>query len=206
MFTLSDADLQRRILGCGDGPASFNAEASAASAQIVSCDPLYAFDRTQIQARIDATYANVIEETRRNQSEFLWDDIPSVEALAEIRMQAMRTFLEDYEDGRATGRYVAAALPALPFTNGSFDLALCSHYLFLYTAHLTEDFHVAAVQAMCRVANEARIFPLLALGSEPSRHVEPVRRRLAAGMFHVTIERVPYEFQKGGNQMMRVRR
>jgi hypothetical protein len=26
MFTLSDADLNSRILGCGDGPASFNAE------------------------------------------------------------------------------------------------------------------------------------------------------------------------------------
>ena len=30
MFALSEADLQRRILGCGDGPASFNAEMTAA--------------------------------------------------------------------------------------------------------------------------------------------------------------------------------
>ena len=29
MFDLSAADLGRRILGCGDGPASFNAELTA---------------------------------------------------------------------------------------------------------------------------------------------------------------------------------
>lgn len=26
MFALAEADLQHRILGCGDGPASFNGE------------------------------------------------------------------------------------------------------------------------------------------------------------------------------------
>ncbi|WP_216593342.1 hypothetical protein [Cyanobium gracile] len=28
MFSLADSDLAGRILGCGDGPAGFNAEAS----------------------------------------------------------------------------------------------------------------------------------------------------------------------------------
>ena len=49
------------------------------------------------------------------------------------------------------------------------------------------------------------IFPLLALGGQPSPHVEPVAAMLRARGHHVSIEAVPYEFQRGGNQMLRVR-
>jgi hypothetical protein len=45
-------------------------------------------------------------------------------------MAAMQTFLADYEQGKAEGRYVAGEVPYLPFKYGSFDLALCSHFLF----------------------------------------------------------------------------
>lgn len=41
MFDLSAADLRRRILGCGDGPASFNAELNSLGGDVVSIDPLY---------------------------------------------------------------------------------------------------------------------------------------------------------------------
>jgi hypothetical protein len=41
MFALSDADLEGRVLGCGDGPASFNAVATQRGANVVSCDPIY---------------------------------------------------------------------------------------------------------------------------------------------------------------------
>ena len=43
--------------------------------------------------------------------------------------------------GRADGRYVEAELPTLPFADRSFDLALCSHLLFLYSVQLGEEFH-----------------------------------------------------------------
>jgi hypothetical protein len=43
MFSLGDRDLGLKILGCADGPASFNAEATQIGLQVVSCDPLYAF-------------------------------------------------------------------------------------------------------------------------------------------------------------------
>ena len=98
-----------------------------------------------------------------------------------------------------------AALPALPFADRSFDLALCSHLLFLYSAQLDEAFHAAAALELCRVAAEVRIFPLLALGGRPSPHVEPVAATLRARGYHVSTEAVPYEFQRGGNQMLRVR-
>jgi len=79
-------------------------------------------------------------------------------------MAAMQAFLDDYELGKRQGRYVNAELPTLPFENGTFHLALCSHFLFLYSTQLGEAFHRAAIHEMCRVAVEVRIFPLLALG------------------------------------------
>lgn len=58
---------------------------------------------------------------------------------------------------------------------------------------------------MCRVATEARIFPLLSLGATRSPYVEPIIELLRDMGFDVAIETVPYEFQRGGNQMMRIR-
>jgi hypothetical protein len=96
-------------------------------------------------------------------------------------------------------------LPLLPFANGHFDLAVCSHLLFLYSEQLSEDFHLSSIHELCRVAAEVRIFPLLELGAHQSRHLERVTSKLRESGYTVSIVRVAYEFQKGGNQMMVVR-
>jgi hypothetical protein len=205
MFSLSDSELQGNILGCADGPAGFNAEATRHGARVISADPLYRFDTSVIRERIDATYEQIIDQTRKNADEFAWDTIRSVDELGAVRMEAMRTFLEDFESGKRQGRYVDAELPTLPFTDVSFDLAVCSHFLFLYTDQLTAQFHELAIVELCRVAREVRVFPLLALGARLSSHVAPVSDGLRNRGLDVTIETVRYEFQRGGNQMMRVR-
>jgi hypothetical protein len=206
MFALTDDDLRSRILGCADGPASFNAEATRRGASVVSCDQLYGFDMGQIQERITATAHQVLDQTQRNADEFVWDTIRSVEELGRVRMAAMQLFMEDYEQGRAERRYIHAELPVLPFPDGFADLALCSHFLFLYASHLDETFHLAAIREMCRVATEVRIFPLVALGGRPSPHVEPALAALRESGHSASIETVPYEFQKSANQMLRIRR
>lgn len=205
MFALSEIDLRSRMLGCADGPAGFNAEASRRGVAVVSCDPLYGADARQIRQRIEATFDEVLDQTRRNADEFVWDSIASLDALALLRRSAMDAFLADYADGKAEGRYVEAGLPALPFSDQSFDLAVCSHFLFLYSDQLGEAFHLEAVHDLCRVAREVRIFPLLALGSRPSPYVETIATAAQKASCEVSIEVVPYEFQRGGNQMMRIR-
>jgi hypothetical protein len=207
MFALTDDDLSRRILGCADGPASFNAEATRRGSRVVSCDPIYRFDASALESRIAATYHEVLEQTRHNADEFVWEGpIGSVEELGKVRLEAMQAFLGDFDHGKSAGRYVEATLPSLPFPDRSFELALCSHFLFLYSSHLDEEFHREALGELCRVADEVRIFPLLALGGAPSPFVEPCAADLRVAGYDVAIERVPYEFQKGGHQMMRVRR
>lgn len=205
MFAMTEADLGGRILGCGDGPASFNAGLTSRGGRIVSVDPLYRFSQDQIQERIRQTSAEVLEQTRKNTHEFIWTTIKSVEDLGRLRMAAMDEFLSDYPAGVMEKRYVDGELPHLPFPDKTFDLALCSHLLFLYSEQLSEDFHVESIKELCRVAREARIFPLLELGSRKSRHVEPVRARLTADGYSVSVEPVAYEFQRGGNQMMCVK-
>ena len=116
----------------------------------------------------------------------------------------MDRFLADFEAGPHEERYIAAELPALPFADGLFDLAVCSHFLFLYSEQLSEQFHVESLRNLMRAATEARIFPLLELGTRPSRHVDRVATTLRSEGYRVEIETVNYEFQRGGNQMMRI--
>ena len=204
MFRLGDEDLKKSILGCGDGPASFNYEMTRQGRSVVSVDPIYNFDRELIEKRIDETYVEVLEQTRENQDKFVWDNIPSVEELGKIRMSSMRLFLDDFEAGKQQGRYVAGELPELPFKNDSFDLALVSHLLFLYSEQLSLDFHLKAVDELLRVAGEVRIFPLLDLNSRRSLHVDEVIDHVAEKGIFVREEKVKYEFQKGGNRMLRI--
>lgn len=204
MFALGPGDLAKRILGCGDGPAAFNATLTGRGGSVVSADPVYGFPAADIAKRLDDVFDVVLEQTRQNREEFVWTHIRSVEELGRIRMQAMRCFLEDFEGGKREGRYLPAELPVLPFDDARFDLALVSHLLFLYSAHLDLDFHVNSLRELCRVSSEVRVFPLLELGAVRSRHLEEVVTRLASEGYTVEIERVGYEFQRGGDEMLRV--
>ena len=207
MFSLTDMDLQKRILGCADGPASFNAQATQIGAKVVSFDPLFRMTASEIRQRIDTTFSTVITQTRANAQECLWsDDVPDVEALGRLRMSTMTIFLNDYEQGKSEGRYIEAGLPSLPFADDSFDITLCSHFLFLYSEQFSEDFHVDALRELSRLGPDVRIFPLLELGSVPSRHLTNVICRLRTEGFTVSLEKVDYEFQRGGNQMMKILR
>ncbi len=118
----------------------------------------------------------------------------------------MEEFLRDFAQGKAEGRYVEGDLPHLPFADGEFDIAVCSHLLFLYSEQLSADFHVAAIQELCRVATEVRIFPLLELGSKESRHLNAAVRYLSETEYDVAMVHVAYEFQRGGNRMMVARK
>jgi hypothetical protein len=115
MFALSDADLRGRVLGCADGPASFNAEATRRGTSIISADPLYRFDGEAIRERVTATHGQILDQMQSNMHEFLWDNIRSLDELGRLRMETMEAFLADYDAGKRDGRYIDAELPALAF-------------------------------------------------------------------------------------------
>jgi ubiquinone/menaquinone biosynthesis C-methylase UbiE len=90
------------------------------------------------------------------------------------------------------------------FDDLSFDLGLSSHFLLLYS-QLGLDFHLASIKEMLRVCKEVRIFPLVNLNSEPSELLNKVIDHFQKE-YVPTIENVNYEFQKGGNEMLRITR
>jgi hypothetical protein len=203
MFRLTGADLRRSIVGCADGPANFNAQMFRNGHRVISCDPLYQFTTAQIKQRIHATYETVIGQTRQNQDKFVWDRITSLDELGRVRLAAMGDFLGDYDQGKWDGRYVPAQLPDLPFVSGSFEIALCSHFLFFYADMFSLAFHQRAADELCRVAEEVRIFPLLTYNAEPCPFVDSITAHLDQAGHTVLRETVPYEFQRGGNMMLR---
>lgn len=204
MFDMTSDDLRLAILDCAGGPASFNVEMTRQGYKVVSCDPVYQFTQSEIAQRIQDIYQVVIDGAQANWDSYVWYYIQSPAQLGQIRMAAMRQFLEDFPLGIREGRYVTDELPVLSFNRSQFDLALCSHFLFTYSDQLSADFHLASIIEMCRVAKEVRIFPLLDISGEPSLLLQPVMNELQQQGYKVAIKQVPYEFQKGGNKLLRI--
>src|SRR5262249_33347607 len=158
--------------------ASFNAEMTQRGGLVVSCDPIYGFRASQIHEQFEASIEPVMSQVRAHPQNYVWSYHRDPESLLQTRKAGLARFLADYPLGLVERRYVVGELPALPFSEGTFDLALCSHLLFLYSGSLSQDFHLASVMEMCRVAKEVRIFPLTDLTCELSAHVGPVRDQL----------------------------
>ncbi|MGB8702121.1 MAG: SAM-dependent methyltransferase [Thermosynechococcaceae cyanobacterium] len=206
MFNLTAGDLTQRILGVGDGPASFNAEATRQGAQVISVDPIYTFSGAEIRQRFDAVVDDIIAQVIATPQDWVWTHHRSPADLRHNRVKALETFLADYETGKIAQRYRVGQLPILDFPDQTFDLALCSHFLFLYSAHYDAAFHWASIREMLRVSREVRIFPLLTLMRERSPHLDPIIDQLQSEGYCVEQIPVAYELQKGGNQMLRITR
>jgi hypothetical protein len=200
MFNLKPDYLSKRVLGCCDGPAAFNAVATAFGGKVTSIDPISRLTKKEIEKRIEESFDEVIIQTRGNMDKFIWDQFGSVEGLGKVRMKSMSQFLDDYEQGFEEGRYIAAELPNLPFEDNTFDLALCSHFLFLYSDHLDLDFHRKAIAEMLRVASEVRIFPIVDLNAKRSEYLDAIMENFPKS----ELIKVNYEFQKGGNLMLKI--
>ncbi|MBD2694940.1 SAM-dependent methyltransferase [Anabaena catenula] len=206
MFNLSETDLNKKILGCGDGPASFNAEMTELGYSVVSIDPIYEFSGNQIRQRVQETYEPIISQVKQNVDHYIWQNFHDPEQLGYARLAAMEKFLLDYETGRIKGRYLWQSLPKLELADNQFELCVCSHLLFLYSDHLSLDFHIASIHELLRISKEVRIFPLLKLDCEPSPYLDLVIKNLSSQQFDVKVQPVAYEFQKGGNQMLKINR
>lgn len=204
MFNLSETDLKAKIIGCGDGPASFNAEMRKKGYSVISIDPIYQFSAAQIKQRIDDTYNVIIAQVKQNSDGYIWQNFSNPDELGQVRLETMENFLLDYERGKKEGRYLYQSLPNLALGDDQFQLSLCSHLLFLYSDQLSLEFHIASIYELLRISLEVRIFPLLKLNCEPSPYIESVIKEFSGKGFKVEIQPVAYEFQKGGNQMLKI--
>ncbi|MDZ8108874.1 MAG: SAM-dependent methyltransferase [Nostoc sp. DedQUE12a] len=204
IFNLTNADLNKRIIGVGDGPASFNAEMARQGKSVVSIDPLYQFSGDQILQRFNEVVDNIINQVKATPNDWVWSYHKSPENLRHNRVKVIQEFLADFDNGKKANRYIFGELPNLAYQNQEFDIALCSHLLFLYSDQLDYDFHFNAVGEMLRIAQEIRIFPLIDLMLKPSPHLEKIIKYYADKGYKINIEKVQYELQPGGNQMLKI--
>lgn len=202
MFTLTGDDLRRRILDCPGGTASFTAEVCAAGGNVTACDPVYGQYTTielAAMAQRESTRGN--RYCRSHADDYVWTFFSDPDDHASSRDEAGSRFSDHHL--AHPDRYVASALPQLPFDDEAFDLVLSSHLLFSYADRLDLSFHHDTVRELMRVAAaEVRIFPLVTMDQTEYLHLDTLRQGLAVDGIATDIRSVDYEFQAGANAML----
>jgi SAM-dependent methyltransferase len=204
-FGLGDDDLDRRVLDCCAGASGFAAVLAHRGGRVVALDPAYAdgADASVRAARDGASGGQTIIADHSDR--FTWHWYGSPERRAEMRTAAQRAFSADV--AARPGGYVAGSLPALPFADRAFDLALCSHLLFTWSDVLDRGWHEAALVELLRVAHEVRVFPLVVQGTgEAVPFLPDLLSTLRACGHHAETAPVDYEFQRGAAEMLVLRR
>jgi hypothetical protein len=199
MFALTGSDLSGSVLDCPGGASSFTALANQAGASAIAADPVYAQPRDSLALLAVAETQRGSTHTAAGADRYVWDFYGDLDGHARVRRMSAEAFSHDLIAHPA--RYVPASLPRLPFPDGRFDLVLSSHFLFTYADRLDLEFHRAALRELHRVARrEVRVFPLLEQGGRP---VPALLSGLLATLdIPHRIQRVSYEFQRGGNEML----
>ena len=155
----------QNILDVASGLSSFHREAEMLGLNVTAVDPAYA---RPPEALLN-DYRRAIETLPKrwcHAPDTFMDIHPDVlrERLLQEESQAIVT-AANLPVRLRTGQAIIAALPNLPFVDHQFDVALCSHFLFLYDRIFNLDFHIAAIEEMIRVAKTVMIFPLISLST-----------------------------------------
>lgn len=179
MFNLAE-ELPRwrgaALLDCPGGPGSLAARLRAAGCEVMAVDPLYGLEPAELERRAlaDLDHTMAVQAT----SPTLRPDFD----LEACRREHLDTLQEFLADRRAhPDRYLAAALPDLPFRDRSFDLVLCGHLLFSYAPladgglmageGLDLAWHRRALAELCRVSRrEVRLYPAHTIALDAVRH------------------------------------
>ncbi|MFD0698606.1 methyltransferase domain-containing protein [Paenibacillus sp. GCM10027628] len=165
MFLLNDKELQgKRVLDVAGGASSFTAEARRKGVLSEAADPLYSKSVEEITEHGMQEIEVVAAKMEKLVDVYNWEFYGSVEKHRAGRVEGLRLFSEDFASPDARVRYHTSILPNLPFADNSFDLVLCSHFLFLYEEQFDYGFHLASVRELlrvCKTGGEVRIYPLL---------------------------------------------
>lgn len=182
LFGLTRAALGRlggAVLDCPGGAAGLAAEADRLGCRVVAVDPLYAVPPLRLVDLARAGRDTMAEAMRTTPRLYAAPRYLRPEKYLRSWDRARRLFAAD----RAVnpGRYVAAALPRLPFADGAFALTLSSYLLFAYPELFGPDEQLAALLELVRVTNpagEVRVHPLHDGTGRRCPHLAPLRAAL----------------------------
>ena len=206
MFDLTEADLLAGpVLDCPAGASGFAGGARALGADVTAVDPEYAepHDDLMRRARRDTEAGN--RYVRENAHAYAaWTFFRDEDDHLARRMGALDVF--DSDRRAHPDRYVAGALPHLPFDDGAFRLVVSSHLMFVYPDHFGYADHLRCAQELARVAtHEVRVFPLVDTTTVRWPDLPRLMDDLAASGVACEVRRVGYEFIKNGDEMLVLR-
>ncbi len=208
MFDLSEAVLSKgHVLDCPAGASSFTAEARRLGFSVTAGDILYNLCTKNLFKKGQEDIRHVFESFDKVSHLYIWKYYKNKEEVIALRNKSLELFEEDFTEGIKRGYYVYARLPHLPFADESFALVLSSNYLFLYSDRLDIDFHMSCIRELMRVCSgEVRIFPLVGLNARPYPHLDEILFSLCSEDIEAVIVKVPFEFQKGADMMIKLHR
>ncbi|MEW6109406.1 MAG: class I SAM-dependent methyltransferase [Nitrospirota bacterium] len=207
MFNFDESLLrQGPILDCPAGASSFAAEAHQKGIDVTACDILYDLTADKLMEKGKKDIKHVFEKFDEVNYLYVWKYYKNKDEVMALRSRALEIFADDFPVGLKERRYVQAEMPYLPFSGRTFSLVLSSNFLFLYGDRLDFNFHVACIKELLRVCSgEVRIFPLIGLDAKPYPYLNEILSFLGADGIKVEIVEAPFEFQKGANQMIRLK-
>ena len=206
MFGLNEQLLrQGAILDCPAGASSFAAEAHQLGLDVTACDIMYNHSVDKLIEKCRKDIQHVFEKFDEAEHLYVWKHYKSKDEVIALRNKALDLFAEDFSAGFKEKRYADAELPHLLFPDKSFSLVLSGNFLFLYGDRLDLDFHKACIKELIRVCSgEVRIFPLVGLDAKPYPYLKDILAFLDSNNIKAEIVKVPFEFQKGANKMMKI--
>ncbi len=204
MFLLSEADLKdKKVLDCPSGACSFAASGQLRGWNIIAADIAYDHSAEDLEAKGREDLQHALTHMKKAESNYKWDYFQDLNQLQEYRERALLSCTEDMN--KNSERYLPVQLPALLFKDNEFDIVLSAHFLFTYADRLNLQFHLDTLIELLRVTKEElRVFPLVDLEGNRYEHLDHVIQYLKDKSYNVEEVRVPYEFQKGANSMLKV--
>lgn len=206
MFLLTDEELVGGpILDCPGGGSPFGTQVRTRGGTVVSVDPSYALPRAELAARIGSDLEHLRKWLDANPDVFDRSYVGPPDTLIRSWAVSSDLFLTDYDNNGE--RYVAAALPSLPFPDQHFSLTLSSHLLFTYPNFLTFEAHVDSVLELVRVTSgEVRLFPLVDTTSTVHPRLDEARAVLLERGVRTEIRKTNCAYIVRGDEMLVCRR
>ena len=206
MFSLSKEELQgKKILDCPAGACSFTAVGNKLGLDITACDIAYYHSGEDLKNKGLQDIEHAMEHMQKAQNNYKWDYFNDIEGLRKHRLSALQDCVNDMRESNE--RYIPVTLPYLPFKSAEFDVLLSAHFLFMYADRLDYQFHIETLDELLRVTKEeVRIFPLVDLEGKKYEHMDKLIGYLATNGCTVEEVKVPYEFQKNANSMLKIKK
>lgn len=205
MFKLTREELKTRsFLDCAAGASSFTAYLANGGGRVQAVDLLYDQDPLVLKSLCQKHLEALVKSLEPIKREFEWSYFRDLDHLKEHRSRSCQEFYQDYSQN--PDRYQKGDLTRLPFADSEFDIVLSSHLLFIYDHRLDLEFHLQVLDEMFRVAGEeVRVYPLVKHANKTSEFLKPAWQRMSM-VAELELVKVNYQFRRGGNQMLIIRK